>query len=146
MIDPKQGPPPALPDELRRLQAAFEENGGRGVDLADRIDELNALFARGHDVEYMTVTLVVEYEPAKTRTPDDWDWGTLVGGTAIVLNAWGSEIDELQRTFDAVCVKCVKPIVGDEPVYATADGAAAGPPVGEPYHVGCLGPQPEGDS
>lgn len=30
-------------DELERLEAAFEASGGRGVELAERIDELRAL-------------------------------------------------------------------------------------------------------
>lgn len=93
--------------------------------------------------EYQTVTLVVEYDPTKTRTPDDWNWDSLVDGTARVLHAWPSEFDELNDVFDDVCVQCQKPIRGDDPVYATSDGTAAGPPIGEPYHVGCLGPDPD---
>lgn len=50
--------------ELTRLEAAFEEAGGRGVELAERIDELRAKrasAARGADFEHGEHTVLVAF-------------------------------------------------------------------------------------
>lgn len=37
--------------ELERLEAAFEEAGGRGIDLAERIDELREELGDNDELE-----------------------------------------------------------------------------------------------
>lgn len=52
--------------------------------------------------DYMTVTLVVGYEPATQRTPDEWDWPTLIDGapTSVgLIEAWATESDEMEKAF-----------------------------------------------
>ncbi|MGV0985030.1 MAG: hypothetical protein ACOYB2_10775 [Limnohabitans sp.] len=99
--------------------------------------------------QYETVTLVVEYDPAEghERLPEKWDWDTLVDGTARVLHAWTTEMDELSSVFD-VCSKCLNPIKHpDDVVWIKEDerreyGVAMGPPFGDPFHVECAPPEP----
>ena len=41
------------------------------------------------------------------------------------------------------CADCGEPIPDEDAVWIGPSGVAAGPPVGEPYHVECAPPEPD---
>jgi hypothetical protein len=56
--------------ELARLQVEFDKAGGRGVDVADRIDYL----VEKRDRREWVVVLNI----ASVNDPAEWDWPTLI--------------------------------------------------------------------
>jgi hypothetical protein len=81
-------------DELRRLEAAFDEAGGRGVELAERIDELRARRER----ERFLITVQV------------WVWGESAvdaENMAIDVADHASEINEDPDAPGSVIQTCI---------------------------------------
>lgn len=84
--------------ELARLEAAFEEAGGRGVELADRIDELRAKRDGGDSMSVADLLEALREAPQDALVYVENDELTTVSigpkGTAVFL--WSDTQEEEQ--------------------------------------------------
>lgn len=61
-------------NQLDRLETAFETSGGRGVDLAERIDKLRKDVYR----KTRTLKITIEYDASTQEDPVEWNWRSLL--------------------------------------------------------------------